>query len=225
MNLALARAAPGRGSSSCRPACAARALRDPAPGRARFDRPQGSRARPARSASRRLKRRQACRGPPGRGGRRQVGLEQARQPTDRSSSRRMARDSRRGRAQRRDPAPDVVVDLDLEQQRHAPGDQLEQAPQASGSVPRRRRNRAEFAERRLADSQRARAHPPGVGIVKDDDPIVGGQPQVAFDPGAKLERRRRRRSGCFREIRRRSAARDAQSQAGSGLGPVERIRP
>ena len=32
------------------------------------------------------------------------------------------------------------------------------------------------------------AQPPRVGVVEDDDLVVGGQPQVAFDPGAELER-------------------------------------
>ena len=47
---------------------------------------------------------------------------------------------------------------------------------------------ADLGEGRLADLQRAGAQAAGIGIVKHQDLVVGGQPQVAFDAGAELQR-------------------------------------
>ena len=47
--------------------------------------------------------------------------------------------------------------------------------------------------RRVANPQRAGAEPHRVGVMKDQDLVVGRQPQITFDPGAQLKR------GCERE--------------------------
>lgn len=91
-------------------------------------------------------------------------------------------------AKGRDPAPEVAVDLDLEQQRDAVADQAEQAAQRRDG-PIADPQPCQLAVCRSADPQRARAHPPRVGVMENDDLVVGGQTQVALDARASLKGR------------------------------------
>ena len=72
-----------------------------------------------------------------------------------------------------------------------------------------------------ADPQRAGAHPPGIRVVENDNAIVRGQPEVAFDPRAALERGRERDQAVLRKC---GAAMQA-AMGESGRAGVERVRP
>ena len=53
----------------------------------------------------------------------------------------------------------------------------------------------------MADDQRAAAQPPGVGVVKYEDPVVFGQPDIALDARTSLERGGKGDQAVFRELR------------------------
>ena len=89
-------------------------------------------------------------------------------------------------AQRRRPAPDVVVGLDLQQQRHPTADQRRQAVQV-GIGPSPSLSRPSSTSRDCPI--RIRLAPRlGIGVVEDQNFIVRGQAQVALDAGARFER-------------------------------------
>ena len=111
-----------------------------------------------------------------------IGLEQARQARVDTHHSKWSRVAREISAQRRDPPPEIAVDLGLQEQRNATGDQAEQAAKGrdwSVADPQP----GQLAVGRSADPQWARAHPPGVGIVEDEQLVIRSQPQVALDPG------------------------------------------
>ncbi len=74
--------------------------------------------------------------------------------------------------QSRHPAPDVAVDLDLEKQWDLSVHQLEQAFQR-WDRPIADPKPAQLGMGRLGDKQMARAHPPGLAVVENEDPVVG----------------------------------------------------
>ncbi len=117
---------------------------------------------------------------------RQIGLEETRQARIEAHHAISPAVTVKIPAKGRDPAPEIAVDLDLEQQRDAAGDQAQQAAKRR-DWPLSHSKPAKLSVGRCADSQWARAYPPGVGIVENEDPIVCGQPQVAFDAGPDLE--------------------------------------
>ena len=90
-------------------------------------------------------------------------------------------------SQRRRPPPDVILDLDLQQERHATIDERKEA------FERRHRMLSDAETRQLApaalpDPHRAGADAHGVGIVEDHNPIVCCQPEIALNARAFFQR-------------------------------------
>ncbi len=73
----------------------------------------------------------------------------------------------------------------------------------------------------FSDPERAGAKAPRVGIVEDDDAIVSGQPQVALDAGAELDRRVKRVKAVFRNGRAKVQAAVSETV----WARIERISP
>ena len=76
--------------------------------------------------------------------------------------------------------------LHLEEQGHAACHHLQQAAQSRDRMAADLQA-SELAQGRAADLGRGRAQPPRIGVMEHDDVVVGGQPEVALDPGAALE--------------------------------------
>lgn len=92
-----------------------------------------------------------------------------------------------GLLQRRRPPPEIAIDLGFKQQRDAAADQREQTFESRNGMfaDAQPRQRAPVA---LANPEWTSAHSERARIVKDDHPIVDGQPEIALDPAAELER-------------------------------------
>ena len=60
---------------------------------------------------------------------------------------------------------------------------------------------AKLRVRRLPNHQTARTHPPRIRIVENHDPIVGGEPDIAFDSGARFDCRGERDQAVLRKAR------------------------
>ena len=83
-----------------------------------------------------------------------------------------------------------MFDLGFEQQRHLPGDQREEGFERSGSDDSTDAQAGESCPSRAGRFATGLAQMPvRIGIMEYDQPVVGGEPEIAFDPGAKIDRR------------------------------------
>ena len=118
-------------------------------------------------------------------------------------------------------APPVAADLGFEQYRYPASDQIKQLGEDREGLA------AEFevgevGEGRLGNDVRAAAQPSRVGIVEDEDLVIGGEAKVAFDPRAKLKRGGERRQTIL-DDRRRAMKPAMREPARAGIERIDRL--
>jgi len=151
---------------------------------------------------------------------RQVRLEQARQAGIEAHHAERPIIPGQQLAKRRYPPPDIVRHFDFEQQWNPTVDEHEQAFEGRDRALPDAKPR-QIVAARSADDERAAADSPGVRIVENDYVPVRGQPEIALNSGAKLQR-----SGEGEQAVLGEAGAIVEAAVRKPLGArVERIRP